>query len=183
MRDLKADLKGLQANPSDWTELPRGLVVEYLERAIAAGKKNTESYDLLYGVFDKVKEEAELLKIDKAALTEENDIQRASIQQLSAQVVGLREALEKLARLGNEPHYGNSIGNEIAKQALASPDPGEKHRERMSKMQAVVDAANELYEKHCKDCKAGFYTIGPLLLVCPFHGIIKQVLAEQEASR
>ena len=93
MRDLKADLKGLQANPSDWTELPRGLVVEYLERAIAAGKKNTESYDLLYGVFDKVKEEAELLKIDKAALTEENDLQRASIQQLSAQVVRMQETL------------------------------------------------------------------------------------------
>ena len=31
----------------------------------------------------------------------------------------LIEALEKLARLGNEPHYGNSIGNEIAKKALS----------------------------------------------------------------
>ena len=31
----------------------------------------------------------------------------------------LVEALEKLARLGNEPHYGNSDGNMIARQALA----------------------------------------------------------------
>lgn len=28
------------------------------------------------------------------------------------------EALQKLARLGNEPHYGNSIGNQIAREAL-----------------------------------------------------------------
>lgn len=32
----------------------------------------------------------------------------------------VRDALEKLARLGNEPHYGNSDGNVIAKQALAN---------------------------------------------------------------
>lgn len=29
-----------------------------------------------------------------------------------------REALDKLARLGNEPHLGNSIGNDIAREAL-----------------------------------------------------------------
>lgn len=29
-----------------------------------------------------------------------------------------RNALDKLARLGNEPLYGNSLGNEIAKEAL-----------------------------------------------------------------
>ena len=31
-------------------------------------------------------------------------------------------ALDKLARLGNEPHYGNSVGNVIAKQALAETE-------------------------------------------------------------
>ncbi len=30
----------------------------------------------------------------------------------------LREVLEKLARLGNEPHLGNSDGNRMAQQAL-----------------------------------------------------------------
>ncbi len=29
-------------------------------------------------------------------------------------------ALEKLARLGNEPHYGNSIGNQIARDAISA---------------------------------------------------------------
>ena len=33
-----------------------------------------------------------------------------------------REALEKLARLGNGDHYGNSIGNQIAIRAI-TPDP------------------------------------------------------------
>ena len=32
----------------------------------------------------------------------------------------LRAALDKLARLGNEPHYGNSDGNVIAQRALAA---------------------------------------------------------------
>ena len=31
----------------------------------------------------------------------------------------LERALDKLARLGNEPHFGNSTGNTIARQALA----------------------------------------------------------------
>ena len=30
------------------------------------------------------------------------------------------EALDKLQRLGNEPHIGNSIGNDIARTALSS---------------------------------------------------------------
>lgn len=34
----------------------------------------------------------------------------------------LREALDRLARLGNEPYFGNSIGNEIAKAALKLTD-------------------------------------------------------------
>lgn len=33
-------------------------------------------------------------------------------------VAELREALEKLARLGNGNNYGNSLGNEIARAAL-----------------------------------------------------------------
>ena len=35
----------------------------------------------------------------------------------------LREALDKLARLGNEPEYGNSIGNQIARTALSEDPP------------------------------------------------------------
>lgn len=36
----------------------------------------------------------------------------------------LAAALEKLARLGNDPHYGNSIGNQIAIEALAKVGAG-----------------------------------------------------------
>jgi hypothetical protein len=37
---------------------------------------------------------------------------------LQAENARLREALEKLARLGAEPYYGNSDGNMIARAAL-----------------------------------------------------------------
>ena len=36
MRDLQADLKGLTANPAVWAELPRSIIVKYVERAIFA---------------------------------------------------------------------------------------------------------------------------------------------------
>jgi hypothetical protein len=41
------------------------------------------------------------------------------LRRLHAENEALREALEKLARLGNGDQYGNSIGNEIARAALA----------------------------------------------------------------
>lgn len=49
------------------------------------------------------------------------------LHEVNAELV---EALEKLARLGNEPMYGNSIGNTIAQEALqrlnkAAEDNGE----------------------------------------------------------
>jgi hypothetical protein len=43
----------------------------------------------------------------------------AELRRLHAENEALREALEKLARLGNGDQYGNSIGNEIARAALA----------------------------------------------------------------
>jgi len=42
-------------------------------------------------------------------------------EKAEAEVERLRAALEKLARLGNEPHYGNSDGNMIARAALKEP--------------------------------------------------------------
>ena len=45
-------------------------------------------------------------------------------------------ALDKLARLGNEPHIGNSIGNEIAASALT---PAQK---RLATMAAKKAAKN-----------------------------------------
>jgi hypothetical protein len=37
---------------------------------------------------------------------------------LVMEVQALRTVLFKLARLGNEPHFGNSLGNDIARAAL-----------------------------------------------------------------
>ena len=55
------------------------------------------------------------LLLDAAAeverLTRERDEARAEVERLSA-------ALDRLARLGNEPNYGNSFGNVIARKAL-----------------------------------------------------------------
>lgn len=94
-RDLRADLREWNSDlingirSTDWFYLAG----EYIERALKAEKKNIESYDLLYGAFDKVKDEAEQLKADNAALREENDLQRDSIQQLSAQVAAYRKVI------------------------------------------------------------------------------------------
>lgn len=43
----------------------------------------------------------------------------AELRRLDALNAELVEALERLARLGNGNQYGNSIGNDIAKAALA----------------------------------------------------------------
>ena len=40
------------------------------------------------------------------------------IEDLKKQVERLRGALEKLAKLGNEPYYGNSTGNTLALESL-----------------------------------------------------------------
>jgi hypothetical protein len=42
----------------------------------------------------------------------------AALDAADAENAKLRDALEKLARLGNGDQYGNSIGNEIARTAL-----------------------------------------------------------------
>ncbi|RLA39220.1 MAG: hypothetical protein DRR06_19460 [Gammaproteobacteria bacterium] len=41
-----------------------------------------------------------------------------AVKELEAENTALVEALEKLARLGNGDHYGNSDGNVIAQKAL-----------------------------------------------------------------
>jgi len=133
-RDLKAELKYLSENPSI-TKLME-LAEDATDRAIAANIQNTESYDLLYNAFDKVKEEAEQLKQGKTALTEEN-------AHLTAQVAGLREALKKLGAQGQ--FASDSWLNELkarmdyANSFLSYFDPGAKYR-------AAIDAAKEFME-------------------------------------
>ena len=47
-----------------------------------------------------------------------NDCTKTTVCQCELTADKLAEALERLAKLGNEPRYGNSVGNEIAKAAL-----------------------------------------------------------------
>ncbi len=58
---------------------------------------------------DEEKWEARAISLRQCANECERQAER--IEQLEA-------AMDKLARLGNEPHYGNSDGNTIARKAL-----------------------------------------------------------------
>ena len=80
-------------------------------------------YDIIYIRNDKY---AELEQKNVALEQAFNDVcnqrdqleaERDALQQRCEELVA---ALEKLARLGNGDQYGNSIGNEIARQALAA---------------------------------------------------------------
>lgn len=66
------------------------------------------------------KREAEIQRIQRRVAELEADTGALSlvIEQQDRTLSRYREALEKLARLGNGGHYGNSIGNEIAIQAI-----------------------------------------------------------------
>ena len=52
------------------------------------------------------------LEAENAELTKTNLAQ-------AAQIEAYLTVLERIAKLGNEPHYGNSLGNEIARKALS----------------------------------------------------------------
>lgn len=148
MRDLKDDRERFSPSTA-WIDAP--IAKEWLDRAIDAEELAEKLSDELVKTIEKcAPDHSELL-----GYKEETDIHRASIQELSAQVDELqrqlgwcrwshecpkshenivrhdqlatvRVYLEKLARLGNEPHYGNSVGNEIAKQALQAMKDGER---------------------------------------------------------
>jgi hypothetical protein len=61
---------------------------------------------------------AELEHYRGIAMTEGAEKALADHQAIIAERDRYREALERLAKLGNGDRYGNSIGNEIAREAL-----------------------------------------------------------------
>lgn len=85
-------------------------------------------------------------------LEKENESLKASVYWLyelekelyecQAREAKLREALDRLARLGNGPHYGNSVGNDIAKEALALPQDDTALKEYRKKV--LLEAAGRL---------------------------------------
>ena len=67
-----------------------------------------------------------MLNIVESILAKDNESLRAQIAELTktnleqaAQIEAYLTVLERIAKLGNEPHYGNSLGNEIARKALS----------------------------------------------------------------
>ena len=212
MRDLAKDLEicermrqevSWQAQNDFTMNAPQGLP-EAIARAVAAEELVRKLQDEVIKTITGCEE----LQSSHSELLEENDEQRASIQQLSAQVAVMQGILREL--LPNIKQQAEMIGyglynpadprdftpdpdfcteNELAqwkndcrkaeagepiehagptgwgigtyvirdakmaevrdriKQALASLDPGEKYRERMAKMQAVVDAAKEVFKQ------------------------------------
>lgn len=66
----------------------------------------------------------------------------AKLAESQAREAKLREALDRLARLGNWPHYGNSVGNDIAKEALALPQDDTALKEYRKKV--LLEAAGRL---------------------------------------
>lgn len=54
----------------------------------------------------------------EALRTQIAELTRTNLEQ-AAQIEAYLTVLERIAKLGNEPHYGNSLGNEIARKALS----------------------------------------------------------------
>ena len=87
-----------------------------------------------------------------AALREENDLQRHSIQQLSAQVAGLREGLKWLRSISYTHEddlnpWPSKETRDYIDGLITSPNPGAEIMERMKKLEAVAEAARD-YREH-----------------------------------
>ena len=150
--DTKEHVMEMQANAAFIAAARTGWP-ESLERAIKAESKNTKEYEFLYNAFDKVKDEAEQLKEDNTALREENDLQRHSIQQLSAQVAECQDALKKIHRFihpHNSPRYSSHIDN-ICDSVIYNPNPGADLLAKIEKLEAAAEAAKEFDRQIMRD--------------------------------
>lgn len=108
-------------------------------------------------VIDRAMQEIESLREQVEKLTKERDIKEHCIVQLEAedlrakeQLAALaeqnekyREALQKLACLGNGEQYGNSIGNCIAQEALSLPDLTSPVLNRIRARAAELEKTND----------------------------------------
>jgi len=112
-------------------------------------KVEKENADLRKGLqqeHDKVTRLAEKLhhvSMNHGEWMKANEKQRVTI-------AALRLALDKLARLGNEPNYGNSIGNEIAQQAL-SDTTGAELLDKIETTEIALKNRNRIIEELQKE--------------------------------
>jgi len=162
-RDLKLELNKLilAGEKQPLMTFQIDTVKEYLERALKAEELVTLLQDDLNKTIEKCAPEHEELQGYK----ETYDLQRHSIQQLSAQVVGLREGLEYAlnqweiyadAGLFDDESYLTDtddlegIKYREIKNLLTQPDPGAEIRERMTRLEKVAEEAKDVF----KDCFA-----------------------------
>lgn len=92
------------------------------------------------------------------AMAEQTNELQSQLAAQAAHIALLREALDKLARLGNEPLLGNSIGNQIAQQALAIPNNDAALREwgaRLLEEMAEADAGPLYLRRRAAELRSG----------------------------
>lgn len=166
-RDLKTDLKYI----NDLCPVNTYVAREAITRAIAAE-------ELCAAFREELAHKHNLLndyKLDKDKLEEENDLQRASIQNLSCQVAGLREGLynalawwkgwyiASCKQQGipkpniNTDNNAESCCYRCTAELLSSPDPGEKIRNVVEAAKMVVKPRGKepysIHENHIDDMK------------------------------
>ena len=144
----------------------KGAVCESLGLATKGGWQARTEVEALKAQAQHYKNEADGLNKQLYYL---NESTRETVNKLSAQVVGLREALgnfvnvEATRRLGKCKKCGQTVHGEqinycyicsveIAKELLSSPDPGEKYRERVEKMERVIESARFLLHINQNGC-------------------------------
>ena len=72
----------------------------------------------------------------------------------AAQIEAYLTVLERIAKLGNEPHYGNSLGNEIARKALSiTPSQALKAFSNVLRNEAIEQAAVASWMHYIDTCK------------------------------
>jgi len=166
MRDLKADLEKLikTGKESDVMSEMEGyqICIEAINRAIAAEQANETYLKIIEGQKDTI------MGCNRVygELQDEN-------ARLTAQVAGLREAIQDALY---HIEYGDTWTFDKLKNALASPDPGEKYRE-------VVEAAKDIM-RECENCSGPTKYIKPgigCIDNCTY-GKLRQALAELEGD-
>ena len=133
-------------------ELTDGLM--YIEEAIEKIKQPDSAKGMAYLTEETLKQKVKLID-ELAAYKEENDLQRASIQQLSSQVVAYRKAITDCpieAKYGCNCLDCRAVRN--CENVLLLPDPGAEIRERMAKLEAVAKAVIKQKQYFYRKCEA-----------------------------
>ncbi len=108
-----------------------------------------EEIDHLRAEIEECKRERDDAKVPAFDLVRERNEALADLAASQAREAKLRDALDKLARLGNGGYYGNSEGNRIAQDALALPQDYSALRDHDA---ALLEEAAQLAESHlCGD--------------------------------